>query len=508
MYNEIQTTVGWRLDNSRKNEVYNKMDDQYIANYVFSKEIKKALKDLGYETLTKVQEEVIPLVLAQKDIIVRSQTGSGKTAAFAIPVCEKLEIEQKNPQVLVLTPTRELAVQLKQDISNIGRFRGVRCAAVFGRQSMEIQRRELRQRVHVIVGTPGRALDHIERKNMNLGEVQYLIIDEADKMLDMGFIEQVKAIINVLPTNRLTMLFSATMPDKIQEICQQYMNKPIKIEVDSETSSLENIRQVYYEVEEDEKFNLITKIIYTERPDSCILFCNTRDKVETVFKKMQHKGYSCGTLHGGMEQRDRLSAIHDFKRGEFQFLIATDVAARGIHIDDISLVVNYDMPLDNESYVHRIGRTGRAGKVGVAITLATKNEYRILHEIEEYVHYKIPKKETPTVEEVAEGELIFNRRDGIEPVLKIDKNEKLNRQITRIRINAGKKTKMRPGDILGAITAIPGIRGDDIGIIDVQDTCSYVEILGDKGDLVMEALWATRIKGKIHKIKEVGFSNK
>lgn len=481
------------------------MDFQIIKKYSLSREIAKALEDLGYEELTEVQEVVIPLVLAEKDIIVRSKTGSGKTAAFAIPICEKIEVEQKNPQVLVLTPTRELAVQLKQDISNIGRFKRIRCAVVFGRQPMEIQRRELRQRVHVVVGTPGRTLDHIDRGNINLDEVQYLIIDEADKMLDMGFIEQVEAIIKVLPANRRTMLFSATMPDKIQEICNQYMKEPVKIEVDSESPSLETIRQFYYEVEEEEKFNLVTKIIYTEKPNSCILFCNTRDKVDHVFEKMKQQGYSCGILHGGMEQRDRLYSIHAFKRGEFQFLIATDVAARGIHVDDISLVVNYDMPLNSESYVHRIGRTGRAGNVGVAIILVARSEYRTLHEIEEYVHYKILKLEIPMVEE---GTLLLNNRDGLEPISKIDKSEKLNRQITRIRINAGKKTKMRPGDILGAITSIPGISGGDIGIIDIQDTCSYVEILGDKGDLVVAALGATKIKGKIHKIKEVGFSNK
>lgn len=479
-----------------------------FSDYIFSEEIAKALKDLGYESLTRVQEEVIPLVLAQKDIIVRSQTGSGKTAAFAIPICDKIVIEQKNPQVLVLTPTRELAVQIKQDISNIGRFKRIRCAAVFGRQPMEIQRRELRQRVHVIVGTPGRTLDHIERGNISLEEVQYLVIDEADKMLDMGFIEQVENIIKVLPGDRCTILLSATMPERIQEICRQYMNEPINIEIDSETPSFESIRQVYYEVEEDEKFNLITKLIYTERPDSCILFCNTRDKAETVFGKLKNEGHSCGILHGGMEQRDRLQAIHDFKRGEFKLLIATDVAARGIHIDDIALVVNYDMPLDNESYVHRIGRTGRAGNVGSAINLVTSNDYRTLNEIEEYVLYKMPKQVAPSADEVEKGKLIFNNTAGNEPVFKIDKSEKLNKQITRIRINAGKKSKMRPGDILGAVTAISGISGGDIGIIDIQDTCSYVEILGGKGDFVMEALGETKIKGKIHKIKEVGFSNK
>ncbi|MBP2631218.1 MAG: box helicase domain protein [Firmicutes bacterium] len=479
-----------------------------MEQYVFSKEIAKALKDLGYETLTQVQQEVIPLVFNKQDVIVQSETGSGKTAAFAIPICEKIEIEQRNPQVLVLTPTRELALQLKQEISNIGRFKKVRCAAVFGRQRMELQKNELKQRVHVIVGTPGRTLDHIERENINLAEIKYLIIDEADKMLDMGFIEQVEAIVKGLPENRVTLLFSATMADKIARICERYMKSPVKIEVDAETSTLENIWQAYYEIDESDKFPLITKIIYMERPESCIIFCNTRDKVESVFVKMKQKGYACVILHGGMDQKDRLNSIQDFKRGKFQFLIATDVAARGIHIDNISLVINYDMPLDNESYVHRIGRTGRAGSIGAAVTLVTKNEYRALREIEEFIQYKIPKQSQPSEEEVERAKLTFTDNDTFKPKLKIDKSTQLNKQITRIRINAGKKTKMRPGDILGAITAIDGIRGEDIGIIDIQDTCSYVEILGNKGSVVKEALQSTKIKGKIHTIKEVGFSNR
>jgi ATP-dependent RNA helicase DeaD len=480
------------------------MDDQQNERYVFSKEIAEALEDLGYKILTKVQEEVIPLVLARKDIIVQSQTGSGKTAAFAIPVCEKIEIEQRNPQVLVLTPTRELAVQLKQDISNIGRFKRIRCAVVFGKQPIEIQKRELKQRVHIIVGTPGRTLDHIERKNVNLAQVQYLVIDEADKMLDMGFIEQVEAIIKVLPGSRSTMLFSATMPDKIQDLCKKYMKNSIQIEVDSPNPNSANIGQVYYEVEENQKYNLVTNIIYTKRPDRCILFCNTREKVRHLAEKMKQQGYSCGSLHGGMEQKDRLYSIQGFKRGQFQFLIATDVAARGIHVDDISLVINYDVPLDNESYVHRIGRTGRAGNEGSAITLVTSHEVGTLHGIEEYVHYKINKEEAPTVEEREKVKPVFDY--NLVPSITIDKREHLNRQITRIRINAGKKSKMRPGDILGAITGIPGISGEHIGIIDIQDTCSYVEILGDKGQLVMDALLTTKIKGKVHRIKEVGFS--
>ncbi len=483
------------------------MSDKNFAGYGFSKEILKAIQNLGYEKLTDVQEQVIPFVLEDKDVIVRSQTGSGKTAAFAIPICEKLALEQRNPQVLVLTPTRELAVQLKQDIANIGRFKRIRCAAIFGRQSMELQIGKLKQRVHVIVGTPGRIFDHIERNNINLSEIKYLIIDEADKMLAMGFIEQIEAIIHKLPPNRITLLFSATLPDKIEEICQQYMINPVKIEVAAKTLSVATIRQSYYEVEENEKLNLLKKIIYIEKSDRTILFCNTRDKVETLFEKLSKEGYFCGSLHGGQEQRDRLHAIQQFKHGQFHFLIATDIAARGLHIEELSLVINYDLPLDNESYVHRIGRTGRAGHTGTAITFVTPNELTILQEIEEYIHYKIPQQEFPTAQAVAQGQLTFESLLKVKPEYNSTQNDELNNEITRIRINAGKKTKMRPGDILGAISHIDGISATDIGIIDVQDTCSYVEILGDQGNLVLDALQITKIKGKIHTFKKVDFPN-
>jgi superfamily II DNA/RNA helicase len=483
------------------------MSDKNFEYYGFSKEILKALQNLGYEKLTDVQEQVIPFVLKEKDIIVRAQTGSGKTAAFAIPICEKLTLEQRNPQVLVLTPTRELAVQLKQDIANIGRFKRIRCATILGGQSMELQIRELRQRVHVIVGTPGRTFDHIERSNINLEAIKYLIIDEADKMLALGFIEQIEAIIHKLPANRITMLFSATIPDKIEEICQQYMINPVKIEVATETLSVATIRQSYYEVEENEKFDLLKKIIYIEKSDRAILFCNTRDKVETLFGKLSKEGYFCGSLHGGQEQRDRLLAIQRFKHGEFHFLIATDVAARGLHVEELSLVINYDLPLDNESYVHRIGRTGRAGHTGTAITFVVPKELTILQEIEAYIHYQIPQQKSPTTQAVEQGQLLFESRLKMKPKSSNDYNDGLNKEITRLRINAGKKTKMRPGDILGAISHIDGIIATDIGIIDVQNTCSYVEILGGKGDLVLDTLQTTKIKGKIHTFKKVDFDN-
>lgn len=478
-----------------------------FEHYGLSRETLKALSKLGYEKPTEVQEKVIPMVFADMDIIVKSQTGSGKTAAFAIPICEKVELEKRYPQVLVLTPTRELAVQIKEDFSHLGRFRRIRSTAVYGKQPMELQKRELRQRVHVVVGTPGRTFDHIERQNLRLEEIRYLVIDEADKMLDMGFIEQVEAIIRLIPQNRITMLFSATMPDKIEELCSKYMRSPKKVEITSRTSTTERIRQYCYEIEDSRKFGLLKEIIYAEKPESCILFCNTREKVEELLQKLKAEKFSCEGLHGGMEQGSRLNTINRFKRGEFHFLVATDVAARGIHIDDVTHVVNYEVPMENESYVHRIGRTGRIENEGVAITLASPRELRFLRDIEDYVGYGIPKRELPSAQEEEAARSAYEDKIKSKPKARNNKIEKLNREITKVRINAGKNKRMRPGDILGAISNIEGVNPDDIGIIDVQDTCSYVELFGRDADYIVRALQETKIKGKLQTVKKVRLRN-
>lgn len=483
------------------------MNNKSFKDFKLSEETMKALAKLSYSNPTEVQEKVIPKVLEGRDIIVKAQTGSGKTAAYAIPICENIKLEQKNPQVLVLTPTRELTVQVKEDFSYIGRFKHLRCAAVFGKQPMDMQKRELKQRVHVVVGTPGRTFDHIERKNLILDDIKYLVLDEADKMLDMGFIDQVEAIVSLLPRERNTMLFSATMPEKIEEICNKYMLKPIKIELEAKKPTVEKIAQWYYEVEDGDKFNTLKSIIYTQKPESCILFCNTREKVEELLNKMKREQFYCEALHGGMEQSSRLHTIQGFKRGEFHFLIATDVAARGLHIDDISHVVNYEVPMEKESYVHRIGRTGRAGKEGVAITLSGKRELRFLNEIEEYIQQSIPKKDIPTQQEVALGMEEYEETIKSKPKAKKDKAERLNREITKIRINSGKKSKLRAGDILGTLTSIEGVTGDDVGIIDVQDTCTYVEIFGRVAELVLRKLPTMTIKGKTRTVKKVRIRN-
>lgn len=458
--------------------------------------IIKALDMLNYKNPSEVQEKSIPLILENKDVIVKSQTGSGKTAAFGIPICEKIDIEERNPKVLVLTPTRELAVQIKEDISNIGRLKKVRCAAIFGKQPMKTQMLELKQRVHVVVGTPGRTLDHIDRGNMELRDIKYLIIDEADEMLNMGFIDQVESIIKILPKKRTTMLFSATMPTEIEKLSSKYMIDPIKIEINPKKLTTEKIEQYYYEVEENKKFTLLNKVIYTERPESAIFFCSTKAGVNTLLQKMKNKGYSAEGLHGGMEQKDRLNTMQRFKRGEFRFLVATDVAARGIDIENITHVINYNVPLEKESYVHRIGRTGRAGNKGKAITFVTPYEDRFLSQLEEYINCKLTKKEEPTKEEVISGKQIFESESKKKITIKKDKSANLNKKITKIHINAGKKKKIRVGDIVGAVSNIKGINKDDIGIIDVQDNFSYVDIFGDKGDYVIEQLRNSTVKGK------------
>ncbi len=478
------------------------MEDKTFKSFNISEDIIKTIEKIGYKEPTEVQGKVIPLALQDRDIIVKSKTGSGKTAAFGIPLCQKLEIERNKPQALVLTPTRELCVQVKEEIGNIGRFKRIRAAAIFGKQPFNNQAKELKQRIHVVVGTPGRTLDHLERGTLDADEIRYLIIDEADEMLNMGFIEQVEAIINRLPKERITMLFSATMSEKIQALSESYMIEPITVEINPETLTVEKISEVIYEVEEEDKFKLLNDIIYMENPDSCILFCRTKDNVDRLARRLQDRGYSCKGLHGGMLQNDRLEIIKSFKNGEFTFLVATDVAARGIDVEDVTHIINYDIPLEKESYVHRIGRTGRAGKEGKAITLLTPFENKFLKEIEDYIGYELFKEKEPSKAEVEAAKLHFNEKIKPKPKARRDKNLELNKGITKIYINAGKKKKIRPGDIVGAITSIEGITSEDIGIIDVQENISYVDIHEGKGAEVIKALKEITIKGKIVKVQK------
>ncbi|MEY9975454.1 DEAD/DEAH box helicase [Lysinibacillus sp. RC79] len=478
------------------------MSKKRFKDYELSNEIIMALDSLGYEQPTEVQSKVIPLALAKTDLVVKSQTGSGKTASYGIPICEAIDWLENKPQALVLTPTRELAVQVKEDFTNIGRLKRIKATAVYGKQPIAIQKTELKQKTHIVVGTPGRMLDHIERGTLVLDKIRYLVIDEADEMLNMGFIEQVEAIIKQVPQNRVTMLFSATLPEKVKDLALKYMKTPTDVEIQATGLTTDKIDHSLYVVDEELKLSLLRKVTIVENPDSCIIFCRTKDRVDTLCEQLINFGYSCDKIHGGMIQDVRLEVMNDFKRGDFRYLVATDVAARGIDIDNITHVINYDLPLEKESYVHRTGRTGRAGLKGKAITLVTPFEDRFLSEIEDYIGFKIPNKVVPTEEDALKKKAAFEAKMDIEPTLKKAKSEKLNEQIMKLYFNGGKKKKLRAVDFVGTIAKIDGVTVDDIGIITITDAFTYVEILNDKGPIVLKNMKKTTIKGKLLKVYE------
>jgi ATP-dependent RNA helicase DeaD len=476
------------------------MNEKSFDDYQLSEEVKRALSVLKYETPTEVQQEVLPLALEKKDLVVKSQTGSGKTAAYGIPICEIIEWEEKKPQALILTPTRELAAQVREDLTNIGRFKRIKAVALYGKEPFTKQKEELKQKTHVVVGTPGRVLDHIERETLLLDQVKFLIIDEADEMLNMGFIDKVEAIIQELSLNRVTMVFSATLPKDVEKLCHEYMKDPIQIEMASSGITTDTIEHFVVQVKEHEKISLLKDVTVVENPDSCIIFCKTKEHVDTVFTELEESNYSCERLHGGLEQEDRFAVMDGFKMGNFRYLVATDVAARGIDIDNVTHVINFDVPMERESYVHRTGRTGRAGNKGKAITLATPYEEKYLKAIERYIGFDIPAMEAPSEQEVSAGKAAFEEKIHGRRVVRNNKTARINQDIMKLHFNGGKNKKLRPVDFVGTITKIPGVTADDIGIITIQDHLSYVDILNGKGSLVIQALENTPIKGKKLKV--------
>lgn len=471
-----------------------------FSDYHLSGELLKAIDILNYKSPTGVQQQVIPAIMAQRDIIVKSQTGSGKTAAFAIPLCHMVNWEENKPQALVLTPTRELAIQVSEEIFNIARFKRLKVASLYGKSPFYNQEKELKQKTHVVVGTPGRIIDHLERGTFDTSNIKYLVIDEADEMLNMGFIEQIERIIDSLPKDRLTILLSATMPADIKFLCDKYMNAPVNVEIEERTSVPDKILQKRYSVERKDKLELLRDISIVENPDSCIIFCNTKQMTDEVCDYLKKLKYSCNKIHGGMEQRDRLKVMNDFRHGYFRYLVATDVAARGIDIDGITLVINFDIPQDCESYVHRIGRTGRQSSKGRAVTFVAQDENRYLKDIQQYIGKEIPLEERPGNEEIALLKQEFINKTSTAPEFKETKGSQLNNEIVKLHINAGKKTKMRPVDIVGTLCNLKGMTAEDIGIINILDVSTFVEILNNKGEIVLKQLQNIPIKGRLRKV--------
>lgn len=479
------------------------MTNKKFKDFALSDEILKAVKLMNFESPTQVQESVIPLFLEAKDVIVKSQTGSGKTAAFAIPICELVDWEENKPQAMVLAPTRELAIQVKDDVFHLGRFKRIKVSAVYGRSPFYLQEKELKQKTHVVVGTPGRIMDHLDRGTLDVSQVKYLVIDEADEMLKMGFFEQVEAILNKLPSDRVTVVLSATMPENIKRLCETQLKSPELIEIEASDPVIDRITQYRIEVEENQKIALLREVMITENPDSMILFCNTQQKVDDIFDLLEDEDLAVEKLHGGMEQNDRIKVIESFRKGEFRYLIATDVAARGIDIDQIELVINYDVPNKSESYVHRIGRTGRIGNLGKAITFVSPADRKLLNEVHEYIQSEIPLGIRPTEEEVESCQEAFDEKAAILPTPKVVKGVEVNEGILKLHINAGKKTKMRPVDIVGTLCSLEDIEATDIGIINIMDISTYVEILNNKGEYVLKALQDKPIKGRLRRVSRV-----
>ena len=479
----------------------NESDDMKFQEFGLEQNILDALDVLGYEEALPVQETVIPLMMAKKDVLVKSKTGSGKTASFAIPVIEDLIWDERAPQCLVLTPTRELAIQIKEEFDLIGAYKRIKTMAVFGKSSFRFQEQDLKQRCHVVIGTPGRILDHLEQGSLNLSQIRTCVLDEADEMLNMGFIDQVKDITNYFPGNITTCLFSATLPEEIKTLASAFQQDATLVEIESKQEVNELVTHYAYRVKEHEKKDFLIKLLCKEQPESCIIFAKTQEHVKEVCEALYDLDLSVDKLHGGMMQEDRIENLNDFKKGLLRILVATDVASRGIDIQKVTHIINYDMPNQKETYVHRIGRSGRVKHKGIAISFVSEYDDRRLEELEEFLKMPLECRDKSEVDTIKVTNVQLNSLRKL-VAIKEDKGKDIRKDTMKLYIGAGKGKKMRAGDIVGAICEIDGVTADDIGVIKIQDRQSYVDILNGKGDMVMKALQKKTIKGKLVRVNQ------
>ena len=373
-----------------------------FAQLALSAPILRALDDIGYESPSPIQAESIPHLLAGHDLLGQAQTGTGKTAAFALPLLNNIDLSQKTPQLLVLAPTRELAIQVAEAFQSYARhLKGFHVLPVYGGQGMDTQLRQLKRGVHVVVGTPGRVMDHLRRKTMSLAGLKALVLDEADEMLKMGFIDDVEWILEQTPNTRQIALFSATMPDVIRKVANRYLKNPKTVKIKSESTTVDTIEQKYWQVSGLHKLDALTRILEVEDLDAAIIFVRTKNATAELSQKLEARGYSCAALSGDVTQTLRERTVNQLKKKVIDIIVATDVAARGLDVPRVSHVINYDIPYDTEAYVHRIGRTGRAGRKGTAILFVAPRETRMLHAIERATNKKIERMQLPSIEAVS-----------------------------------------------------------------------------------------------------------
>jgi ATP-independent RNA helicase DbpA len=431
------------------------------------------LSELGYHAMTPVQAQSLPAVLQNRDVIAQAKTGSGKTAAFGIGVLNKLDVKKFKVQSLVLCPTRELAEQVAKELRRLARFtHNIKVMTLCGGTAFGPQLGSLRHGGHIVVGTPGRVLQHLEKGSLKLEALHTLVLDEADRMLDMGFIEEISKVIAYAPQQRQTLLFSATFPETIQELSSGIQKEPLFIETVS-GEPLNQITERFYDVARDEKLDTVVKILATYRPERTIVFCNTKIESRDLADALHQRGIDALAIHGDLEQYERVDVLVQFANRSCSVLVATDVAARGLDIKELEAVINYDLPQDVAVYTHRIGRTGRAGETGMAFTLFTGDE---AIEADEY------RNETR----------LFEEADTLES----DKSFSLKPPNVTLVVEGGKKDKVRPGDLLGALTGEAGIAGKFVGKIDIYDRQSYVAIDRSAIDEAYKQLSKGRIKGK------------
>lgn len=442
------------------------------------------IESLGYEQMTPIQAQGLPVMLEGKDLLAQAKTGSGKTAAFAIGLLNHLDVKNYETQALVLCPTRELADQVSKEIRRLARaIPNIKILTLCGGKPIVPQLTSLEHSPHIVVGTPGRILKHlVDKRSLNLDNLKVLVLDEADRMLDMGFHEDIMQIIHNMAQKRQTLLFSATYPEEIKDISDEIQNNPIDIRL--ETSHNENkIKQVFYEVEKGERTKTLISILHHYKPESTVVFCNRKQQAQELSEALWQEGFHALALHGDLEQRDRDQVLVQFSNKSSSILIATDVASRGLDIKDLQAVVNFELSPDPEIHVHRIGRTGRAGKEGLAFSLFMASEAHKVNRIEEY------QNTTFTIENTDK--------------LKRRENFKLSPPMVTLCINGGRKNKVRAGDILGALTAQTDLPGKQIGKIDLFDTFSYVAVERPIAKQALKILSEGKIKGRKFKVRKL-----
>lgn len=525
-----------------------------------SKEVQRAISDMGFEEMSPIQSQAIPKILEGSDIIGQAQTGTGKTAAFGIPIIEKCNPDEKGVQALVLCPTRELSIQVAEEIGRLSKYKkGISVLPIYGGQPIDRQIRALKKGVNIVIGTPGRVIDHIRRKTLKADNVSMMVLDEADEMFDMGFRDDIELVMNQLKEERQTVFFSATMATEIMKFASRYQTNPEIIKVVHKELTVPKVEQFYFELKQHMKTEILSRLMDIYNPKLTIVFCNTKKKVDELTEELQSRGYFADGLHGDLKQSQRDTVMGKFRKGTIDILVATDVAARGIDVDDIDLVINYDMPQDEEYYVHRIGRTARAGREGMAISFVAGRDIYKLKDIQKYTKTKIQRKELPTLKDIQENytsvmlekikeeidkedlskyEKIIqtlidedytsfdiaaallkfymsdNRLEGHEELDMVDYSSKpkisssksfgksgLLGNATRIHINIGKKKGISPRHILAAIIQETSIPKNLVGNIDVYDKFTFIEIPSDYSDDVLEKLNGVRIKGTKVKVE-------